>query len=55
MSLGFREITLIVFVALLFFGPSKLPELGQAVGITLKECIKATQGIMEDAKTGTRG
>ncbi|MBV6684941.1 twin-arginine translocase TatA/TatE family subunit [Rossellomorea sp. RS05] len=51
MNLGFGEIALIVFVALLFFGPSKLPELGKAVGVTLKEFKKAAQGIMEDEKT----
>ncbi len=51
MNLGFGEIALIVFVGLLFFGPSKLPELGKAVGVTLKEFKKATQGIMEDEKT----
>lgn len=29
MNLGFGEIALIVFVALLLFGPKKLPELGK--------------------------
>ncbi len=32
MNLGFGEIMLIVFVALLLFGPKKLPELGKAAG-----------------------
>jgi len=48
MNLGFGEIALIVFVALLLFGPKKLPELGKAAGKTLKEFKNATKGIMED-------
>ncbi|MEW4306157.1 twin-arginine translocase TatA/TatE family subunit [Rossellomorea marisflavi] len=51
MNLGFGEIALIVFVALLFLGPSKLPEQGKAVGISLKEFKEAAQGITEDEKT----
>ncbi|USL43438.1 twin-arginine translocase TatA/TatE family subunit [Priestia megaterium] len=48
MNLGFGEISLIVFVALLLFGPKKLPELGKAAGKTLKEFKNATKGIMEE-------
>ena len=48
MNLGFGEIALIVFVALLLFGPKKLPELGKAAGKTLKEIKNATKGIMEE-------
>lgn len=52
MSLGFGEIFLIVMVALLLFGPKKLPELGRAAGQTLREFKHATQGIMgEDEET----
>ncbi|MFY4775586.1 twin-arginine translocase TatA/TatE family subunit [Metabacillus sp. RGM 3146] len=47
-NLGFGEILLIVFVALLLFGPKKLPELGKAAGKTLREFKNATKGIMED-------
>lgn len=48
MNLGFGELAIILFVALLFFGPSKLPELGKAAGASLKEFKKAVSGIMED-------
>ncbi|MFZ3590980.1 twin-arginine translocase TatA/TatE family subunit [Bacillus sp. DJP31] len=48
MNLGFGEIALIVFVALLLFGPKKLPELGKVAGSTLREFKKATKGILED-------
>lgn len=49
MNLGFGEIALIVFVALLLFGPKKLPELGRAAGKTLREFKQATKGILDDA------
>jgi sec-independent protein translocase protein TatA len=48
MNLGFGEIMLIVFVALLLFGPKKLPELGKAAGKTLREFKNATKNIMDD-------
>lgn len=36
-KLGAGEVILIVGAALLIFGPSKLPELGKAVGKSLRE------------------
>ncbi|BBW95990.1 twin-arginine translocase TatA/TatE family subunit [Geobacillus icigianus] len=48
MSIGFGEIALIVFFALLMFGPQKLPELGRAAGKTLREFKNATKGIIDD-------
>jgi sec-independent protein translocase protein TatA len=45
-NLGFKEILLIAIVALIFFGPSKLPELGKALGLGIREFKKATR---EDA------
>jgi sec-independent protein translocase protein TatA len=48
MNLGFGEIFLIVFVALLLFGPNKLPALGKAAGKTLREFKQATKGLIED-------
>ncbi|WP_078409058.1 twin-arginine translocase TatA/TatE family subunit [Priestia abyssalis] len=50
MSLGFGEVAIILFVALLLFGPKKLPELGKAAGKTLREFKDATRGIMDDDK-----
>lgn len=48
MNLGFGEIFLILFVALLLFGPNKLPALGKAAGKTLREFKNATKGLMDD-------
>ena len=41
-SLGFPELLLIFFVALLVFGPRKLPEIGRTLGKALGEFKKAT-------------
>lgn len=42
------EWLLIVFVALMLFGPKKLPELGRAVGKGLREFKRATSGMLDD-------
>jgi sec-independent protein translocase protein TatA len=39
-GIGITGFLLIALIALLLFGPSKLPELGRAVGRTLKEFKK---------------
>lgn len=41
-------IVIICIVALLIFGPKKLPELGRAMGTTLREFKKGTKGLIED-------
>jgi sec-independent protein translocase protein TatA len=48
MGLGPIHIILIVIVALLLFGPSKLPELGKAFGKTLREFKNGTKDLMND-------
>ncbi|ASS90773.1 MAG: twin-arginine translocase TatA/TatE family subunit [Bacillaceae bacterium] len=48
MGIGWTEFILIIFVALLLFGPSKLPELGKAAGKTLREFKLATKGILDE-------
>ncbi len=42
MNLGFPEILMIFVIALLVFGPKKLPELGKSLGKGLREFKKAT-------------
>jgi sec-independent protein translocase protein TatA len=46
--LGPGSIAVIGLVALVMFGPKKLPELGKAAGKTLREFKSATKGIMDD-------
>ncbi|AKO91745.1 MULTISPECIES: twin-arginine translocase TatA/TatE family subunit [Priestia] len=44
MAIGPGEWFIIIVVALLIFGPKKLPELGRAAGTTLREFKKALSG-----------
>jgi len=46
-NIGFPSLILILIVALIIFGPSKLPEIGKAAGRTLKEFKSATKGMMD--------
>jgi len=47
-NIGLPGLILILVIALIIFGPSKLPELGRAFGRTLKEFKDSTKGIMDD-------
>lgn len=49
MAFGPGSIAVVVGVALLVFGPKKLPELGRAAGETLKEFRSATRGLGDDS------
>ncbi|WP_113927137.1 twin-arginine translocase TatA/TatE family subunit [Bacillus sp. P14.5] len=51
MPLGPGSLILIAIVALLIFGPKKLPELGKAMGNTLREFKNATKGLADDDDT----
>ncbi|UFU01250.1 twin-arginine translocase TatA/TatE family subunit [Radiobacillus kanasensis] len=47
-NIGFPGLILILIIALVVFGPSKLPEIGKAVGSSLKEFKKATRDLVSD-------
>lgn len=47
-NIGVPGLILILIIALVIFGPSKLPEIGKAFGSSLKEFKKATGDIMSD-------
>lgn len=47
MRLGFGEILVILALALLFFGPSKLPQLGASLGQAIKGFKKGLSEIDE--------
>jgi sec-independent protein translocase protein TatA len=49
-NIGVPGLILILVVALVIFGPNKLPEIGRAFGKSLREFKKATEGIAEDMK-----
>lgn len=52
MSINGVEWLLIFVVALILFGPKKLPELGRSLGKSLREFKKATSGMMSEEETG---
>ncbi|KYG33005.1 twin-arginine translocase TatA/TatE family subunit [Alkalihalobacillus trypoxylicola] len=54
MPLSAGSLILIAIVALLIFGPKKLPELGKAAGNTLREFKAATRGLADDDDTDTK-
>ncbi len=47
-NVGIPGLILILVIALIIFGPKKLPEMGRAVGDTLKEFKKSTRELTED-------
>ncbi|MDN4493400.1 twin-arginine translocase TatA/TatE family subunit [Ureibacillus aquaedulcis] len=47
-SIGIPGLVIILAIALILFGPSKLPQLGKAVGQTLKEFKNSTKDIVDD-------
>jgi len=50
LNIGIPGLILLLVVALLIFGPSKLPEIGKAAGNSLREFKNATKGLMEEEK-----
>jgi len=53
--IGAPELILVLALALIIFGPGKLPELGKAVGKTIKEFRRSSNEIMEEAGASTGG
>jgi len=43
--IGIGELILILVLALIIFGPAKLPEIGKAVGRNLREFKNAAKGL----------
>ncbi|CUB09878.1 Sec-independent protein translocase protein TatAd [Bacillus cereus] len=47
-NIGFPGLILILVAVLILFGPKKLPEIGKALGETLKEFKKSTKELTDD-------
>lgn len=47
-NLGIPGLILVVVLALIIFGPKKLPEIGKAAGDTLREFKKSTNELLSD-------
>jgi len=46
-GIGVPELILILIIGLVVFGPGKLPEVGRAVGKSIREFKKATSSVMD--------
>lgn len=53
-NIGVPGLILILILALIIFGPSKLPEIGRAFGRTLTEFKNATKGLVSDEEKEER-
>ena len=49
-GLGFPEVLLIFVIALIVFGPKKLPELGKSIGRAMAEFKKASEDFQESVR-----
>ncbi|GAV24169.1 primosome subunit DnaD [Carboxydothermus islandicus] len=47
-SIGIPELLIILVIALVIFGPAKLPEIGRAFGKTIKEFKKEATEIQKE-------
>ena len=50
-DIGFQELILILVVALLVFGPRRLPELGRSLGRAMREFRRATEEFRSTVET----
>lgn len=53
--IGATELILILAVTLIIFGPGKLPELGKAVGRTIKEFRRSSHEVMDETGAAAGG
>jgi TatA/E family protein of Tat protein translocase len=53
-NIGLPEMLIIVAIALIVFGPNKLPELARAFGKAMREFKKATEEVKESFKEETK-
>ncbi len=49
-DIGPMEIILVLAIALLVLGPSKLPEIGKSLGASIREFRKATTDVQESVR-----
>lgn len=53
-NIGPGELLVILLIALLVFGPRKLPELGKSLGAGIREFRRGTQGLKEELEGSFR-
>lgn len=47
-NIGIPGLIIVLVLALIIFGPKKLPEIGRAMGQSLKEFKSSTKGLIDD-------
>lgn len=50
-KLGMGELILIFMIALVIFGPAKLPELGKSMGEAIRQFKNSSKDIVDDINT----
>jgi TatA/E family protein of Tat protein translocase len=50
-GMGTKELVIILILALLFFGPKKLPEIGKSLGSAMRELRRASNDFMSAIDT----
>jgi TatA/E family protein of Tat protein translocase len=53
-NIGLPELMIIVAIALIIFGPNKLPELAKAFGRAMREFKKATEEVKQSFEAETK-
>ena len=51
-GLGMPELVVIMVIALIIFGPKKLPEIGQAIGKGIREFREGADAMKKDVEVG---
>lgn len=49
-NIGPEELLLILVIALVVFGPKRLPEIGRTIGKAMREFRRASEGIREEVR-----
>jgi sec-independent protein translocase protein TatA len=49
-NVGPEELLLILLIALIVFGPKRLPEIGRTIGKALREFRRASEGVREEVR-----
>jgi sec-independent protein translocase protein TatA len=52
-NIGATELILVAVLALIIFGPGKLPDLGKAVGKSISEFRRSSAQFMDEAESNT--
>ncbi|MGF7184108.1 sec-independent protein translocase protein TatA [Desulfitispora alkaliphila] len=54
-NFGVTELILILALALIIFGPGKLPEIGKSLGSAIKEFKSSTTDVKKDIEDSIKG